>query len=68
MSENFNLEIISKIISKSDKETITKIVDNVQAQSLSNTENNKSLKVLSAVATFNNNEDISFNHQELKSK
>ena len=27
-NEDFNLEIISKIISKSDKETITKIVEN----------------------------------------
>ncbi|WP_415272266.1 FecR domain-containing protein [Candidatus Pelagibacter sp. Uisw_121] len=63
-NEDFNLEIISKIISKSDKETITKIVDNVQNQSLSDTENNKSLKVLSAVATFNNNESVNLDDEK----
>ena len=58
-NEEFNLSIISKIITQSDTKTVAQIIDNVQSYD-GELESNKSLKVLSNVATIQNKDSINF--------
>ena len=59
-NEEFSLGLISKIISKSDTDTVSIIIDNIQLRSQTDTNSNTSLKILSNVTNFQSDESLIF--------